>query len=883
MNAKQNKQHLLKRMTFTNYAILPAGILLLIILGWSVIHHPQVLTQTTIAAYQQTELEIVRAAARSAVDYVNDQVHEHYNKDISAIEQEMFRRVISPIRLLENGDAWIYAPDHVVYTQSADFPEVYMGKSMAEIFAIQQAKGASHFEEMADAVMNAREGVGWYVWLPEKGREISAWTPVRVGEHIWTIGLSIPLSEILEATGAADQIRTSYWFVGLTAVIVFGLLAAWQVSLVRRNQAEKALQKRTYDLNERVKELNCLYGISALIGKPGVALENIMQASVALIAVAWQYPEITCVRIIMDGREFKTADFKETVLKQESDINVNGVHIGAVEVCYLEARLISDEGPFLKEERNLINAIAEQIGKIIAHKRAEEALRKAHNALEMQVEQRTAELVKANEILRENESKYKKLSKQFRLMSDNIPDLVWAKDLDGNFTFVNKAICDKLLIAKDTREPIGRKDMFFVMRQRSLHPERDDWHTFGEVCTNSDDVVIKSQKAQRFDEYGNINGEFLFLDVYKAPIFDDNGEMIGTVGHGRIVTREKENEKLLQESETRFKALSDATYEGIFFIDNGVIIDANRAACKMTGYAYNELLGMRATGLAAAESVQTVKQNMLAGYEKPYDAIAQHKNGVKFHIQIQGKMFEYQSRQIRVSTVIDITSRKKSEEKLRLYAQTQEAMAREMNHRVKNNLAAISGMLFIEQRHAVKSAQGRVQVAILDKVANRIKGLSMVYQLLSDSDWVPIPLNELALQMVHAALQALPSKKRPSVRVFCAAPAAVTPEEAHHLAIVFNELASNVVKHAVSVREKIEISVRITPAADTKTIQIEFRDNGPGFTEVALNAQGRHVGLYLAENTVRHSLCGDIRFYNDAGAVVTISQIKLQHWPEHAA
>ncbi len=204
-------------------------------------------------------------------------------------------------------------------------------------------------------------------------------------------------------------------------------------------------------------------------------------------------------------------------------------------------------------------------------------------------------------------------------------------------------------------------------------------------------------------------------------------------------------------------------------------------------------------------------------------------------------------------------------------------MALELSHRVKNNLVALSGMLLIEQRFLAKSAERHAQTAILDKLANRIRGLTTVYDLLSGAGWEPAQLSELARRMVHAALQTLPSDKRPQVCFFCAAHVSATPEEAHHLAIILNELASNVVKHAVPAKENIQISVRIAPEADNKTIRLEFRDNGPGFPETALVAEGRNAGLYLAENTARHSLGGDVTFHNDDGAVVTIAQIKLQH------
>ena len=208
--------------------------------GWyTVLHQTQVLTETNIAAYQQTELEIVRAVARDVEQYVLHEIEVHGHTDISELEQEIFDRFIAPIHLLENGDAWIYAPDYVVFDLSEDFPDEYRGKSMAEIFEIQEAKGASHFDEMTADIREAREGVGWYVWLPEKGKEIAAWTPVRVGEYVWIIGLSTPLPEILESTGATEQIRTLNIAMAIGTAVILLILLMWGIGVASRRQAEK--------------------------------------------------------------------------------------------------------------------------------------------------------------------------------------------------------------------------------------------------------------------------------------------------------------------------------------------------------------------------------------------------------------------------------------------------------------------------------------------------------------------------------------------------------------------------------------------------------------------------------------------------------------------
>ena len=122
------------------------------------------------------------------------------------------------------------------------------------------------------------------------------------------------------------------------------------------------------------------------------------------------------------------------------------------------------------------------------------------------------------------------------LLTENLPDMLWMKDLDGKYIYVNKAICEGLLMAKDINEPIGKGDVFFAMRERETHEENPDWHTFGELCINSDKEVIDHNKAMKFVEYGNIKGELVYLEVNKAPFYDNNGNIIGTVGSGRDIT-----------------------------------------------------------------------------------------------------------------------------------------------------------------------------------------------------------------------------------------------------------------------------------------------------------------------------------------------------------
>lgn len=125
-------------------------------------------------------------------------------------------------------------------------------------------------------------------------------------------------------------------------------------------------------LRERVKELTCLYGIARVAAQPGISLEKILRETVELIAPGWLYPDIATARIVLDGRSYSTPGFQDDLQKLIADIVANGEKRGAVEVAYIKEMSELDEGPFLKEERNLIDAIAREVAIIIERRQAEE-------------------------------------------------------------------------------------------------------------------------------------------------------------------------------------------------------------------------------------------------------------------------------------------------------------------------------------------------------------------------------------------------------------------------------------------------------------------------------------------------------------------------------
>lgn len=132
-------------------------------------------------------------------------------------------------------------------------------------------------------------------------------------------------------------------------------------------QPAAPIDRLLHDLRERAKELNCLYEVQEILSSPDASMDKICQGVVGVLPPGWQYPDVCHAEIACAGKTYRTPGFQASPWVQSADIRVQDQVVGRISVYYDEERPPSDEGPFLKEERRLINTIAEQIGFYILH------------------------------------------------------------------------------------------------------------------------------------------------------------------------------------------------------------------------------------------------------------------------------------------------------------------------------------------------------------------------------------------------------------------------------------------------------------------------------------------------------------------------------------
>ncbi|MRR24359.1 GAF domain-containing protein, partial [bacterium] len=130
------------------------------------------------------------------------------------------------------------------------------------------------------------------------------------------------------------------------------------------------------ELRERVKELNCIYTISSIALNDGAPLDQIIQDIAERVPFGFQHPESTCAQVIVADRRTITGNFRTSPWRLEAGIPVNGEIAGKLEVGYIGA-LPGPDPPFLEEEKELVESIANHIGAVLHFKVLQDSLERS--------------------------------------------------------------------------------------------------------------------------------------------------------------------------------------------------------------------------------------------------------------------------------------------------------------------------------------------------------------------------------------------------------------------------------------------------------------------------------------------------------------------------
>jgi signal transduction histidine kinase len=225
-----------------------------------------------------------------------------------------------------------------------------------------------------------------------------------------------------------------------------------------KNAAKK--NEVVWALKERVKELTALHGAARVLERAGRPPAMILEEIVALLPPAWQYPEITAAKISLGDAETATPNFRRTPWSQAAAFSAGEGVEGLIEVVYLEDRPVIFEGPFLKEERALIQSLAQMLASYFERQAAEEKARNAYKDLEGQVQDRTADLERINQTLRDEISERMRAEEAIRHSQAQL------RRLASELTLAEER--ERRAIASDLHDHIGQALAVIRARLRQM-------------------------------------------------------------------------------------------------------------------------------------------------------------------------------------------------------------------------------------------------------------------------------------------------------------------------------------------------------------------------------------------------------------------------------
>jgi PAS domain S-box-containing protein len=344
----------------------------------------------------------------------------------------------------------------------------------------------------------------------------------------------------------------------------------------------------------------------------------------------------------------------------------------------------------------------------------------------------------------------------------------------------------------------------------------------------------------------------------------------------RDVTKRKEAEDALRESEARFKQLFDSVSDAIGVRDARTfeLLDANRRYCESNGYTLEELKRLPFGSFATSdESVDERRERLMVlygqiprGASRLFELEGKRKDGSIFWVEQNVTRIAIGTRECLLSAARDVTERKRAEEKIRASLREKEVLLKEVHHRVKNNLQIISSLLYLQ----AKRTEHPGAVSALRESRARIKSMALIHErLYASPDLASVDMGKYTRSLV-SDLRHSHMAEDGFVRLTLNIddiPLGIT--EAIPCGLIINELVSNALKHAFPKGRQGEILIQLF-RTDANQVTLTVSDNGIGFPEQMDFRKSPSLGLTLI-NSLVEQLGGTIELDRRGGTTFTIT------------
>jgi PAS domain S-box-containing protein len=342
----------------------------------------------------------------------------------------------------------------------------------------------------------------------------------------------------------------------------------------------------------------------------------------------------------------------------------------------------------------------------------------------------------------------------------------------------------------------------------------------------------------------------------------------------RDITERKRAQEALRESEEDLQAIFDSVGDGLALIDaTGKVVKVNKRIIEIGGYNEDEIVGKRLAFLKMFPPQSLAKMlynftRLISGQDcPPFDVEVYTKAGEKLDVELRGSLLRKTGRVVGIVGVMrDITERKRAEERIKASLREKEVLLKEIHHRVKNNLQAISSLLYLQSRN-VKDQE---TFEMFQDSENRVRSMALVHERLYQSqDLAGVDfaeyLGNLANHLFHSYGV---NTNLIQLRIY-AGDVFLGVDTAIPCGLILNELVSNSLKHAFPDGRGGEIRIELL-ADDEGQFTLMISDNGVGFPEDLDFRDTASLGLQLV-NTLVEQLEGTIELDRSGGAAFKIT------------